>query len=397
MVYISNNRGTYSELVQQKIPTLRATEFSSADFENHIKAYEAHVDRKAVDACWFSQTLDHDLKALLTSRFEIVFPPDVDQKDKEENIVYLTRRDESTTELIEKIRKVIAPKGIQAATAGVLGDCKWDPTVRDLGTLRIYAALHEQKFVRFSKSLDEKQRTDQELVKLYLECFAHVKKNHSDSDDFSTAKILERLGESEKWTEWKSYASHVFAMCLSVDNNDDYMALIGAHQLIEKSVRPSTQPNAEPVFRKIKVEKQSGATSQASQSQKDLAQKLKEARAKYAEKHRNLECHTCGKKGHIAPNCPLAAYSEERSRPEPGRRTEDSPPASSLAEHFTPKRAEKVFRPGTRKSPRFAASAKSELSSDDVRAKLKSVKDPAELRKLVLLAYNDHKSADADE
>ena len=396
MVYVSNNRGTYSDLVQHKIPTLKATLFSSVTFEAHVRAYEAHVSRKALEALWFSQTLDQDLRAMLVARFGIAFPPDTEQIDKEANVVYLKRRDDSTTEIIEAIRKTIAPKGVQAATTKVLDDCKWDPTSADIGSLRVAAALHEQKFSRYSKTLDEAQQTPAELVKLYLECFAHVKKHPSDSDDFTTAKILERLGEAKQWEDWTTYADHFFGMCQSVDDNDDNMALVGMLQIVKKSSKPplvkiKTEPRDD-----VRPDKK--VKDKEYQQVKTLAQRLKEAREKYAAKHRDLECHTCGKKGHISPNCPLAAVAEDRdSSDSPPHRQRDATSSEKLKEHFTKKKPEKVFRQGIRSSPRFASAAtKNEFSREDVARALKDVKKPEKLRELVLLAYDDQKKAPAD-
>ena len=355
MVIVGSSRGTYADLVQQKMPTLKAAFFNSASFEAHIREYEAHVDRKGVEANWFFQSLETDLRAMLVARFELKFPAGPDQKKDEDNVTYVTRRDASTTEVIAAVRKAIAPKGVQAATSRVLRECKWEPTANDIGTLRIYCGLHEQRFRRYSMGLDAAQLAESELVKLYLECFAHVKRSPTDADEFSTASILERLGESKDWDAWTQYADHVFAMCTSVDSNDDYLALVGMLPLLRRTPAPYVRIKTEPAVVRIKEERHKGSTPVPTNI-RDLAHKLKEARAKYAEKHRDLKCHSCGQTGHISPNCPLQAEPEGRARPDAGRPQPRESPAS------TSRRPEKVFRQGIRSSPRFAASA---MSDDD--------------------------------
>ena len=103
--FASSSRGTYADLFQQKMPTLKAATFNSKNLELHIRDYETHVDRKGIDALWLFQSFDADLRAMLGTRFEIEFPTEPDQGREEANAVYVKRRDESTTKLITAIRK----------------------------------------------------------------------------------------------------------------------------------------------------------------------------------------------------------------------------------------------------------------------------------------------------
>lgn len=388
----SESRGSVNADNATRMPTLVADEFNPTTFEAHIRAYESHVARKAIDASWFSQTLDHDLREMLVSRFGLVFPADVEQEKDESNEDYIKRRNASTTKLMDQIRVQIAPKGVQAATKKVLDDCKWDPKSEHVGFMRLYAGAHEQRFIRYARGLDKAQQTAPELLKLYRECFSHVRRPN-DTDEYSTSKILERLGESEGWKEWKAAANHVFMMCQSVDNNDQYLSLLGVLPLMKKERPMRERPDRARDERKTDKRDKAGPKTKA-----EKQAFLKAKREKYAEKHKDAVCDNCNKKGHIAPFCPKRAEEDDapRRRPATPTRSESGndsdasqKSARTLSEAFRA-RKEKTFRKGDRSSPRFAASAKkTSMSKDEVKAELKKVSDSKSLRDLVLMAYDD--------
>lgn len=330
------------------VPFLALRRFADESaFAEHAKNYEAYASlRKDDNDCiWFHLTLEPSVREMLVEDYGISFPADTAKGESEATAAYAKRRDESFKAIAGALLKELAVEGVSASTETIAGKCRWNPPNR--GKLKPYATMHKALFREAIQELHADQQTASELVRLWLSCFAHV-----------GSKDLKRYGEGQNYTGWLQYSNRVIEMSTAIDSCDHFRVLLGVSKK-----RNDREP-------KIGTHKQQQPhqPKNLTPEQKDRKEKEKERKAKLIEKskangHEHLTCSRCGRKGHIAPNCftrldPSAA-AKKPSQP-PSTPTSPKPDSST--------RREKTFREGSRKSPRFAASAIKKMSGRTLRA-----------------------------
>ena len=341
------------------VPFLPLSKFAEEGaWSEHVKDYEAYASlrKDSTDCTWFHLTLEPSVREMLSEDYEVSFPDDTAKGDAdiaETTVAYVKRRDDSFKAIASALLKELAVEGASASTDAISSKCRWNPPNR--GKLKPYATVHKALFKAAVKELHTGQQTKPELVRLWLSCFAAV----------GTEKDLKRYGEGEKFTEWLQYANRLIEMSSAIDSCDHFRALLGVGSVGKK--KPPHEPKTEAQRQKEKKKAKEKNLTPEQKAKKELINKLREKSK--AGGHENKICNRCGRKGHIEPNCytrldPSAPAEKRSVQPTSAPTSPRSDPGRPSQPLF---RNEKTFREGTRRSPRFAASAIKKMSNKTLR------------------------------